>query len=140
MKLCFGFIVISTILLVSIPFSISSVYPITINNTHTGDYFEIQEHITEVFDLGSAVFAAFILIISLIAFRNLKTKRLLLISATFLLFFIRSILSLLDLVQPETLELLLATISFLGMVFLVLAIIQMGNLRFRKTSSNHFNR
>lgn len=90
-----------------------------------------QELLAEIFDLGSGIFAAFILIISLIAYRKLKSWRILLISSAFALFCARSVLSRLDFFMPETLELILAMVSFAGVILFFLAILQMGKLWLR---------
>ena len=90
-----------------------------------------QESLAEIFDLGSGIFAAFILIISLIAYQKLKSWRILLISSAFALFCVRSVLSRLDVFMPETLELLLAMVSFAGVILFFLAILQMGKLWLR---------
>ena len=90
-----------------------------------------QELLAEIFDLGSGIFAAIILIISLIAYRKLKSWRILLISSAFALFCARSVLSRLDVFMPETLELILAMVSFAGVILFFLAILQMGKLWLR---------
>ena len=90
-----------------------------------------QELLAEIFDLVSGIFAAFILIISLIAYRKLKSWRILLISSAFALFCARSVLSRLDFFMPETLELILAMVSFAGVILFFLAILQMGKLWLR---------
>ena len=94
-----------------------------------------QEWLAEIFDLGSGIFAAFILIISLIAYRKLKSRRILLISSAFALFCVRSILSRLDVFMPETLELILAIVSFAGVILFFLAILQMGKLWLKNPST-----
>src|SRR5215213_2782994 len=113
-----------------------SAFPVATGDIDRNHNSFLQENLAQVFDLGSGIFAAFILIISLIAYRNLKTKRLLFISAAFALFCVRSILSRLDIFMPETLELLLAVSSFVGLVFFFLAILQSGKLKLKNTSSN----
>jgi len=90
-----------------------------------------QELLAEIFDLGSGIFAAIILIISLVAYRKLKSWRILLISSAFALFCARSVLSRLDVFMPETLELILAMVSFAGVILFFLAILQMGKLWLR---------
>ena len=90
-----------------------------------------QELLAEIFDLGSGIFTAIILIISLVAYRKLKSWRILLISSAFALFCARSVLSRLDVFMPETLELILAMVSFAGVILFFLAILQMGKLWLR---------
>ena len=98
-------------------------------NNGSGSSF--QELLAEIFDLGSGIFAAIILIISLVAYRKLKSWRILLISSAFALFCARSVLSRLDVFMPETLELILAMVSFAGVILFFLAILQMGKLWLR---------
>lgn len=119
--------------MIHIEWEISSVYSVTIDNLNNTDHRLLQENIAQILDLGSGVFAAFILIISLIAYKKFKTKRLLFISAAFALFCLRSILSRLGIFLPETLELLLAVASFTALVFFFIAILQMGKLGLKKT-------
>lgn len=100
----------------------------------SGGESSFQEMLAEIFDLGSGIFAAIILIISLIAYLKLKSKRILLISAAFALFCVRSVLSRLDVFMPETLELLLAIVSFTGVILFFFAILQMGKLWLKNPS------
>ena len=72
---------------------------------------------------------------SLIAYRKLKSRKLLLITSAFAFFFIRSILSRLDFFVPETLELLLAVVSFAGLILFSLAVLQMGRLWISRRST-----
>lgn len=97
-----------------------------------GKFFS-RENIATIFDLGSAIFSTFILIISLIAYRNLKSKKFLLISGAFGMFLIRSVLSRMDIFHPETTELLLSVTSFAGLFLLFFALIQLENIQLRKS-------
>lgn len=107
-------------------------YPL-LNTIHGSNvHSSLQEILAVIFDVGSGVFAAFIIVISLIAYRNLKSKRLLLITLAFVFFLVRSILSRLDLFMPETLELLLAGVSFAGLILFSVAVLQMGRLWMNK--------
>jgi len=118
--------------------TISPSFAVLEEGTHSSDFTDFQEHITAVFDLGSAVFSAFIIVITIVAYRNLRSKRILLISIAFVLFFTRSIFSIFDLVQPEVLEIFLSVLSFSGLVFFVIAIFQLGRFKLWKTNSNHY--
>lgn len=133
MRMIFSLFISFLIVLLHIEWETSSVYSVTIDNVNNSDHRFLQESIAQILDLGSGVFAAFILLISLIAYRKFKTKRLLFISAAFALFCLRSILSRLGIFLPETLELLLAIASFTGLVFFFIAILQMGKLGLKKT-------
>ena len=133
-----GLFLSGLILIIFLSTAISPSYAVLTNGTHSGDFNDFQEHITSVFDLGSAVFSAFIIVLTIVAYRNLRSKRILLISVAFILFFTRSILSFFDLVQPEVLEIFLSILSFGGLVFFVIAIVQLGRFKLWKTSSNHY--
>jgi uncharacterized membrane protein YhfC len=77
-------------------------------------------------DFGSGIFAAFLLALSLIAYRNVKSKRLLFVSTAFGLFSLRALVTRLDLLIPEaqsaTIELALALSGFciLGLFFIAI--------------------
>ncbi len=88
-------------LIIVLSTAISPSFAVLTKGTHDSDFNDFQEHITSVFDLGSAVFSAFIIVLTIVAYRKLRSKRILLISAAFILFFTRSLLSIFDLVQPE---------------------------------------
>jgi len=59
-----------------------------------------KQNIADIFVFGSGIFAAFLFALSLLAYRNLLTKRLLLVSAAFGIFAIHAIVSKLDLFTP----------------------------------------
>ncbi|MDQ6723314.1 MAG: hypothetical protein M3Z01_03505 [Thermoproteota archaeon] len=59
-------------------------------------------NIIDIFDYGSGIFAAVLFVLSLIAYRNAKTTRLLFVSAAFALFSLRTIIARLDFIIPET--------------------------------------
>lgn len=133
-----GLFLVSLTLLTVLSITISPSFAVLEEGLHNSDFTDFQEHITEVFDLGSAVFSAFIIVLTVVAYRNLRSKRILFISIAFMLFFTRSIFSIFDLVQPEVLEIFLSVLSFGGLVFFVIAIFQMGRFKLWKTNSNHY--
>lgn len=104
------------------------------NVTNVINKFFSRENIATFFDLGSAIFSTFILIISLVAYKNLKSTKFLLIVAAFGMFLIRSILSHMDIFHPETTELLLSVTSFVGLFLLFFALIQLGNIKLKKST------
>lgn len=110
-------------------------YSFLIDGPDNNQNSSIQETLALIFDVGSGIFASFIIVISLIAYRKLKSRRLLLITSAFAFFFIRSILSRLDFFVPETLELLLAVVSFAGLILFSLAVLQMGRLWISRRST-----
>lgn len=79
-------------------------------------------------DFGSGIFAAFLLALSLIAYRNVRSKRLLFVSAAFGLFALRALVARADLFIPEVestaIELALALAGFGILALFFLAIVR----------------
>jgi hypothetical protein len=84
--------------------------------------------LAKIFDFGTGVFATILFALSLIAYKNLRSKRLLFVSAAFALFAIRTIVSRFDLFLPEIessiLELVLAVMSFTSLSLFFFAIVR----------------
>jgi hypothetical protein len=84
--------------------------------------------IIDIFDYGSGIFAAILFVISLIAYRNAKTKRLLFVSAAFALFSLRTIIARLDFFIPEaqstTIEVALSLSGFVILTLFFIAIVK----------------
>jgi hypothetical protein len=98
-----------------------------------------KQNIADVFVFGSGIFAAFLFALSLLAYRNLLTKRLLLVSAAFGIFAIHAIVSKLDLFTPlhiesSSLELILAIMNFVALAFIFLAIVKRANIKTKTPS------
>ena len=91
--------------------------------------------IAEIFEFGSGVFAAILFALSLIAYKNIKSKRLVFVSAAFGLIAIRTILLRLDLFVPEIesslLELLLAVMGFVALALFFFAIVKREKIKAR---------
>ncbi len=83
-------------------------------------------NISDFFDFGSGIFAAFLVILSLMAYRSIKMKRLLFVSAAFGLYSIRAIIDNLDIFVPEIesdiIDIATAVIGFiiLGLFFIAI--------------------
>jgi lysylphosphatidylglycerol synthetase-like protein (DUF2156 family) len=97
----------------------------------TGDE---KQNIADIFVFGSGIFAAFLFALSLLAYRNLLTKRLLLVSAAFGIFAIHAIVSKLDLftslhIESSVLELILAIMNFVALAFIFLAIVKRAKIK-----------
>ena len=97
----------------------------------TGDE---KQNVADVFVFGSGIFAAFLFALSLLAYRNLLTKRLLLVSAAFGIFAIHAIVSKLDLFTPlhlesSVLEMILAIMNFVALAFIFLAIVKRAKIK-----------
>jgi hypothetical protein len=93
-----------------------------------------KQNIADIFVFGSGIFAAFLFALSLLAYRNLLTKRLLLVSAAFGIFAIHAIVSKLDLFTPlhiesSVLELILAIMNFVALAFIFLAIVRRAKIK-----------
>jgi hypothetical protein len=83
---------------------------------------------SDVIDFASGIFAVFLMVLSLLAYRNAKAKRLILVSAAFGLFALRTIIARLDLLIPEAestvIELALALTGFAILSFFFFAIVK----------------
>lgn len=95
---------------------------------------EDKQNVADIFVFGSGIFAAFLFSLSLLAYRNLLTKRLLLVSAAFGIFAIHAIVSKLDLFTPlhiesSVLEMILAIMNFVALAFIFLAIVKRAKIK-----------
>ncbi|OLC25430.1 MAG: hypothetical protein AUH71_01035 [Thaumarchaeota archaeon 13_1_40CM_4_48_7] len=83
--------------------------------------------LTDIVDFASGIFAVLLMALSLLAYRNTRTKRLLFVSAAFGLFALRTIVARLDTLIPEAqstlIEVTLALTGFaiLSLFFLAIA-------------------
>jgi hypothetical protein len=95
--------------------------------------------LAEFFDLGTGIFAAILFALSLIAYKRIKSRRILYVAIAFAIFAIRVIVSNLDLFMPEiessSLELLLAVMGFAALGLFFLAIVRREKIRTR--TMNH---
>ena len=99
-----------------------------------------REDIADVFVFGSGIFAGILLALSLIAYKNLKEKKLLFVSAAFGIFAIHAIVSKLDILTPiqiesSVLELILAIMIFVALAFFFLAIVRRQRTETKATRS-----
>jgi len=90
-----------------------------------GEQFEI----TDIIDFATGVFAAVLLVLSLLSYRNVRAKRLLFVSAAFGLYSIREIiLARLDYfvseIQTDTIEIALSLAGFVILALIFLAIVK----------------
>jgi len=106
--------------------SVQSITAFAYGNDDQSDILE-NGNIAEFFDLCSGFFAAFLFGISLLAYRNTKSKQILFVTIAFGLFAIRTIISRLDLFIPEIessiLELLLSILAFIALALFFFAIV-----------------
>jgi hypothetical protein len=95
-------------------------------NGFEGEMVEVD--LADYIDFGSGIFAAFLLVLSLIAYKNVRARRLLFVSAAFGLFALRALVARLDLFLPETestvIELALAVSGFAILALFFMAIMK----------------
>ena len=115
----------------------------TFQSVDNVEAFDFKRDIAEIFDLGSGVFAAVLFVLSLIAYVNLRQKRMLYVSIAFALFAVRTIISRSDLFMPEIesslLEMMLGVMSFIALSLFFLAIVRKEKVR-RKMQQATCNR
>ena len=91
------------------------------------------DHIADLFVFGSGIFAGILCTLSLYAYRNLKTKRLLLVSIAFGIFSVNVIISKLDAfgvtIESSILDLVLAILTFAALALFFMAIVRRERVR-----------
>jgi hypothetical protein len=96
-------------------------------------------NIAEIFEFGTGIFAGILFVLSLIAYRNLKSRRLIFVACAFGLFAIRTIVLRIDLFVPEVessiLELILAIMGFAALSLFFIAIVTRGKIKKTKSLS-----
>jgi uncharacterized membrane protein len=129
-------VITTIILLLSIAFLFLSSSPLVIaeqNGDEDGNDVLDRGDIADIFDFGTGIFAAILFALSLIAYRNLRSKKLLFVAGAFGLFAIRTIVSRLDIFMPEIestiLELLLAVMSFAALSLFFVAIVKREKIK-----------
>jgi hypothetical protein len=95
--------------------------------------------IAEIFEFGTGIFAGILFVLSLIAYRNSKSRRLIFVACAFGLFAIRTIVLRIDLFVPEVessiLELILAIMGFAALALFFIAIVTRGKIKKTKSLS-----
>jgi hypothetical protein len=98
-----------------------------------------RPEIADIIKIGAGIFAVILSALTLTAYRNLKSKRLLFVSAAFGLFAVHAIVSKLDLFIPEIessiVEILTSTIIFFALAFFFLAIVKKPKIKSEAASS-----
>jgi hypothetical protein len=117
--------------------SVLSTMILTTNFPHAFAYSDIPDSldrgdIAEIFDFGSGIFAFLLFGLSLVAYRNMKMRRILFVSIAFGLFGLRTVVSRLDLFMPEIesslVEMTLAIMSFVALSLFFIAIVRKEKL------------
>ena len=98
-----------------------------------------NENLADLFEIASGIFAAILCALSLIAYRNLQSKRMLLVSGAFGIFAIHAIVSSIDVFTPgiefSSIELITAILIFVALAFFFLAIVKRFKISERKPTS-----
>jgi hypothetical protein len=133
------FIVIFTLATIVITIPLSSI-PLNVQKVFASgaqfpdkDTNDKLDNISDLFVFGSGIFAAILFALSLNAYRNLKTKRLLLVSIAFAIFSANVILSKLDVfgvtIESSILDLVLAILTFAALSLFFMAIVRRDRLK-----------
>lgn len=106
----------------------SNMQSIAYSNNNSIDLLLDKTNMAELFDIASGIFAVILCTLSLVAYRNLKSTRMLLVSAAFGIFAVHAIVSKLDVfistIESSILELIVSIISFVSLAFFFLAIVK----------------
>lgn len=98
-----------------------------------------NENIADLFEIAGGIFAAILCALSLIAYRNLQSKRMLLVSGAFGIFAIHAIVSSIDVFIPgiefSSLELITSILIFVSLAFFFLAIVKRYKINERNPTS-----
>jgi hypothetical protein len=107
-------------------------------STNVALYIDRPE-VADFIKIGAGIFAVILSALTLTAYRTLKSKRLLFVSAAFGLFAVHAIVSKLDLFIPEIessiVEILTSTIIFLALAFFFLAIVKKPKIKSEAATS-----
>jgi hypothetical protein len=98
-----------------------------------------NENLADMFEIATGIFAAVLCALSLLAYRNLQSKRMLLVSGAFGIFAVHSIVSSIDVFIPgiefSSLELITSILIFVSLTFFFLAIVKRFKMSERKATS-----
>jgi hypothetical protein len=107
---------------------------IAFNMVMTSTRVDIDEpDLVDFIKIGSGIFAVILSALTLTAYRNLKSKRLLFVSTAFGLFAVQAIVSKIDLfipgIESSIVEILTSTIIFFALAFFFLAIVKKPKIK-----------
>ena len=98
-----------------------------------------QPDLVDFIKIGSGIFAVILSALTLTAYRNLKSKRLLFVSTAFGLFAVQAIVSKIDLfipgIESSIVEILTSTIIFFALAFFFLAIVKKPKIKSKAATS-----
>ena len=118
-----------------IPLNIQKVFASEFPDKDTNDNLD---YISDIFEFGTGVFAGILSALSLNAYRNLKTKRLLLVSIAFGIFSVNVMISKLEVfgvaIESSILDLVLAILTFAALALFFMAIVRRDRLKPKTTT------
>ncbi|MGA8912005.1 MAG: hypothetical protein WB443_04005 [Nitrososphaeraceae archaeon] len=98
-----------------------------------------KPELVDFIKIGAGIFAVILSALTLTAYRNLKSKRLLFVSAAFGLFAVQAIVSKIDLfipgIESSIVEILTSTIIFFALAFFFLAIVKKPKIKSKAATS-----
>jgi uncharacterized membrane protein len=113
-----------------IPLNIQKVFASEFPDKDTNDQLD---YISDIFEFGIGIFAGILCALSLNAYRNLKTKRLLLVSIAFGIFSVNVMISKLEVfgvtIESSILDLVLAILTFAALALFFMAIVRRERLK-----------
>jgi hypothetical protein len=126
----------------SIPYLPFNSYTLAYGSNNTGNINLLNnENLADLFEIASGIFAAVLCALSLMAYRNLQSKRMLLVSGAFGIFAVHAIVSSIDVFIPgiefSSLELITSILIFVSLTFFFLAIVKRFKMSERKPTSAH---
>ena len=125
----------------AIPYMPLNSYALVYGISNAGNNINLlnNESLADLFEIASGIFAAVLCALSLIAYRNLQSKRMLLVSGAFGIFAVHAIISSIDVFVPgiefSSLELIASILIFISLTFFFLAIVKSFKISERKTTS-----
>jgi hypothetical protein len=143
------FIVIFTFAIIVILINPLFLIPLNIQKVSASEFLDKDnndnlDYISDTFEFGTGVFAAILCALSLNAYRNLKTKRLLLVSIAFGLFAVNVMISKLEVfgvtIDYTILDLVLATLTFAALGLFFMAIVRRERLKSKTTTDQSSTR
>jgi hypothetical protein len=110
-----------------------NIQKVSASEFHDKDSNDKLDYISDLFEFGTGVFAGILFALSLNAYRNLKTKRLLLVSIAFILFSVNVIISKLEVfgvtIESSILDMILAILTFAALALFFMAIVRRERLK-----------
>jgi hypothetical protein len=141
MSQIFCFALFASAAIASIPLISFSSLTLAYGSTNSNNNVNLlnNENLADLFEIASGIFAAVLCGLSLMAYRNLQSKRMLLVSGAFGIFAVHAIVSSIDVFIPRiefsSLELITSILIFVSLTFFFLAIVKRFKISERKPTS-----